>query len=211
MEKKMLKRIIRAVACCVVAAMMLAMGSGTSRAEMVYSASELSKGQVISFGATPGARMPLYWYVIDIQGSQVMLMLAEHEITMKFNEDTSTNQWAKCTLRAWLNDGFYKEVFSPAEKSIIVKKNVNTNGTVTQDFVYLLSAEEFEPLPKEAGIPRIFYDSEGKAKWWWLRSPGLDPVWATVVDSDGSVDSYSRNVDRDNIAVRPVLWINLGS
>ena len=110
----MLEKVLRAVACCVAAAMMLAMGSGTSRAEVVFSASELSKGQVISFGATPGARIPLYWYVIDIQGSQVMLMLAQHEITEKFDEHNSTNQWAKCTLRAWLNDGFYNDVFRPA-------------------------------------------------------------------------------------------------
>ena len=213
----MLKKVFRAMACCLTAAMILAMGSGTSQAEMVYSASELSKGQVVEFGGDKLVTLsgfedvlPYHWYVIDIQGSRVMLMWAESIYgARKFHENSSTNSWARCSLRAWLNDEFYNEGFSEEEKSIIVKSNVETAGTVTQDYVYLLSKEEVGPLLKEAGISKVFYDSDGKAQCWWLRSPGNVSDWVVNVTYDGSLSG--QGVIWGGDVVRPVLWIDLKS
>ena len=213
----MLKKMFKAMTCCLAAAMFLAMGCGTSHAKVVYSASELSKGQVVEFGGDTYAtlsgdpvRTPYHWYVIDIQGSRVMLMWAESIYgARKFHEDRSTNSWARCSLRAWLNNEFYNDGFSPEEKSIIVKSNVETAGTVTQDYVYLLSEEEVGPLLKEAGISKVFYDSDGKAQCWWLRSPGNVSDWVVNVTYDGSLSG--QGVIWGGDVVRPVLWIDLKS
>ena len=53
---------------------------------------------------------------------------------------------------------------------------------------------------------------DGKATcWWWLRSPGDDSNSAAGVDSDGSVGDRGARVDGFSDAVRPALWVNLGS
>ncbi len=47
--------------------------------------------------------------------------------------------------------------------------------------------------------------------WWWLRSPGYGSDDAASVDDDGSVFDLGNYVYYDSSAVRPALWINLGS
>ena len=45
--------------------------------------------------------------------------------------------------------------------------------------------------------------------YWWLRSPGNNAIDAAYVDNYGNVNSNGSNVNDDNIAVRPALWLNL--
>ena len=62
--------------------------------------------------------------------------------------------WENSTIRAWLNGDFFNTAFSDAEKAMIEKTHVFADGnplytTVdqgaeTDDFVYLLSAAEFD-------------------------------------------------------------------
>ena len=53
---------------------------------------------------------------------------------------------------------------------------------------------------------------DGKATcWWWLRSPGSNSNYAAYVYGVGSVIAYGYDVDYDIDAVRPALWVNLGS
>lgn len=66
------------------------------------------------------------------------------------------------------------------------------------DTLFLLSIEEYEKYKDR--IPHINC-------WWWLRSPGTKPEWATSVYEDGSVDHYGHGAKYDNDAVRPVLRI----
>ena len=133
----MLKKMFKAMTCCLAAAMFLAMGCGTSHAKVVYSASELSKGQVVEFGGDKLVTLsgfedvrPYHWYVIDIQGSRVMLMWAESIYgARKFHEDRSTNSWARCSLRAWLNFDFVKDAFTGEElKRIAAPKGDTAMG-----------------------------------------------------------------------------------
>ena len=45
--------------------------------------------------------------------------------------------------------------------------------------------------------------------WWWLRSPGFSLTYAAYVRSYGFVEKLGGDVDNDDNAVRPALWINL--
>jgi hypothetical protein len=59
---------------------------------------------------------------------------------------------------------------------------------------------------------RVAKDGEGKAYWWWLRSPGRGSSrsrGAAYVRPDGSVSVGGLNVDYDSGGVRPALWLNL--
>ena len=46
---------------------------------------------------------------------------------------------------------------------------------------------------------------------WWMRCPGNVQLRAAYVDWGGSVFSSGSLVDMDYLAVRPALWVNLGS
>ena len=79
-----------------------------------------------------------------------------------------------------------------AEKIITSPVNIE----ITE--VTLLSIEEYEACFDS--IPMI-------DDWWWLRSPGFYSGLAAGVDSDGSVRSGGRYVNRGGSAVRPAFRI----
>ena len=53
-----------------------------------------------------------------------------------------------------------------------------------------------------------FWEENGGASWWWLRSPGYIGNGAAGVDDGGSVDVFGNGV-LDGGGVRPALWLNL--
>jgi len=51
--------------------------------------------------------------------------------------------------------------------------------------------------------------SGNATKFWWLRSPGLDPIVAAVVTSDGSLGYAGSGVNYTTRHVRPAMWVTL--
>ena len=94
-------------------------------------------------------------------------------------------------------------------------------GNNTTDKVFLLSITEAnkyfssESARQCQGTAFCYAQGAYKASngncWWWLRSPGHGSSDAAAVDCDGSVFGSGSFVDYDSGAVRPALWINLGS
>ncbi len=213
----MFKRAWKALACGVLAALMLATGFGMAKADgnTVSSASDLRRGQVVRFGEWYGDA--LTWYVIDIQGSRVMLMLAEDKLDqMPYNKGKKPVTWEGCTLRQWLNGEFYETAFTSGEKKRILEVTVPADrnpeypnidpGRDTKDRVFLLSIPEFQKFLKVEKMRNFLRGFE--TQWWWLRSPGGDTDFAAFVSNDGSLNRLGNVVYR-GYAVRPVLWINL--
>ena len=120
-------------------------------------------------------------------------------------------------------------------------KNYNTSGGAsTKDSVFLLSLKEAKRYFKTSDVhtktfwndhyPNSwldFYEKQlpeytpqsdklkttynGKAWWWWLRSPGFDRSSAAHVDYGGDLDVSGYSVDIVEGGVRPALWLNLKS
>ena len=94
-------------------------------------------------------------------------------------------------------------------------------GNDTEDKVFLLSEKEAETLfsNKEERIAKAteyaqksgVYVNEEKAAWWWLRSPGDDSDSAAVVPDSGGVGRNGDDVYRDDVGVRPALYLNVQS
>jgi hypothetical protein len=68
-------------------------------------------------------------------------------------------------------------------------------------------------LQDQYGDERISYNSDGSASWWWLRSPGINPDTAAIVDVDGYLNFYGIYVNNSlsSGGLRPALWLNLES
>ncbi len=63
-------------------------------------------------------------------------------------------------------------------------------------------------IKQGAWVSNVYQAAYGETiGWWWLRSPGSSQNNAARVLSDGSLGSA--NVNSDNGAVRPALWVSL--
>jgi hypothetical protein len=164
------------------------------------------------FGSYEGKA--LEWLILAEEGGKTLLITKDCIAQMPYNNERASITWEKCTLRKWLNEGFYNVAFSEAEKAKIVESNVINNdnanygtqgGNDTVDRVVLLSlAEAKKYFPNDTVRKATFNESQA---WWWLRSPGNYSGNAAYINTYGTVDVYGFTVRDRGGAVRPALWI----
>jgi hypothetical protein len=179
-------------------------------------------GDRLTFGSYLGDGIE--WRVLAAEDGR-MLVIAEQILDARpYNDEPGQVTWETSTLRAWLNDEFYNETFSEAEKARILETNVlngnNPNhgtpgGNDTLDRVFLLSLAEavkyFRTDEDRATTLSAMYQWKRGANidrnWmWWLRSPGRDSACAACVYPVGSIYEGD-NVDYTESGVRPALWL----
>lgn len=146
--------------------------------------------------------------------------------------------WATSCARGWLNNYFMQTAFTPAEQARISLSDIHTDpspgfdndpGPDTQDYVFLLSAQETEQYFPTAESRRVLLSDYvhphlkmrvNRQGWgtdttrihgdWVLRSPNKDGFFAYILDyqtlywtaGDIWYDSVGFEVD-----VRPAMWI----
>jgi len=187
---------------------------------------------------------PLKWRVIDPTNGLVLSVKVidgrAYNNTIYYKKEsyqntsctTYANNYAKSSIRQWLNGSFYNTAFTGTEKSHIVTTALNNNATAskynspaTKDKVFMLS--KAEASNKEYGFSTnystpdklrkakatdyskcqgIYVHSEGADKGnssWWLRTPGSHSSLATGVYSKGDM-SYDYDVNYI-IGIRPAI------
>ena len=97
-------------------------------------------------------------------------------------------------------------------------------GSDTQDVVFALSIDEVKKYfennaDRMAGVTEYarkhgawvsaeyVLPSGENAGLWWLRSPGYVSQAAARVLINGEINSHGSSVNRENVAVRPAMWI----
>ena len=176
-----------------------------------------------------GAPEPIEWQILKRENDR-MLVISKYALDCQpFNTSYTDVTWETCSLRKWLNGTFLNAAFSKSERAMIPSvtvsagKNPNYStspGNSTTDQVFLLSVTEanmyFSSDSARQCPGTVYCYAQGVYKanngncWWWLRSPGIGPTFTAYVGFDGAVSSFSF-VSEDRDAVRPALWINLGS
>jgi hypothetical protein len=152
--------------------------------------SNLSIGDCISFG-------PYEWRVLALGVNAALLTTRDIIELRRF--DTSSNNWRRSEIKAWLNGEFIIRFDVASQNAILSKSGVE---------VLLLSTEEASYYFRN-NDDRIAY-CNGEAHWWWLRSPGINSNGVDVVGDDDGV-CPGNYVNCDNYGVRPALWLNLTS
>nr|MCR5042187.1 DUF6273 domain-containing protein [Clostridia bacterium] len=186
--------------------------------------------------STSNGKEEIEWKVLAVEGKKA-LIISQYALDCKpYNKTDTDMTWEKCTLRTWLNGTFYDAAFGMDYQKMIVSSTVTNSsykwnipsGNNTTDKVFLLSKTEVynyfssDSARQCQGTAFCYVQGANKASdgncWWWLRSPGSHPgvsrrysPYAMTVNYDGSVDDVGSYVDRVTFAVRPALWINLGS
>ena len=176
------------------------------------------------------------WLVLAQEGNRLLVVSRYALDCQPYNTKYKNVTWESCSLRSWLNETFLNAAFCDEEKAHIPIVTVSADknpyygthpGNSTKDQVFLLSITEAyqyfasdevrKCVPSEYAIAQGYYErqeyyesnSTGTFRW-WLRSPGGEAYHASYVGTDGSVLAYGSIVPGDH-AVRPALWIELGS
>ena len=185
---------------------------------------------------TTNGKESIEWIVLAKEGNRILLISKYALDCQPYNTTKTGVTWETCSLRKWLNGSFMNTAFSVSEQNSIicatVKADINPSfitspGNNTADKMFLLSITEadvyFNKYEARKCSPTNYAIAQGAATseefskdgkvtcWWWLRSPGYDPIVAARIDCDGSIFYEGRNVNFDNVAIRPAMWISTGS
>ena len=193
-------------------------------------------GDYVVFGSyeqdnnTSNGKEDIEWLVLAKEGDQVLVISRYALDCIPYNRSSTSVTWETCSLRKWLNGTFLNAAFSESERAMIPSVTVSADenpsystspGNSTTDQVFLLSITEvnkyFSSNSARQCQGTAYCYAQGAQKgdngncWWWLRSPGYDSYGAASVRRKGSVNDDGYGVDDISIAVRPALWIDLGS
>jgi len=161
---------------------------------------------------------PVEWLVLDVQPDKALLIAKDCLMKVAYNNKNQDITWERCSLRNELLPQLLEQIFNDTERGrVLPYKNRNPDnakrsipgGNDTTDKLFLLSIDEatqYFPYD-DARIARL----DGKAVWWWLRSPGISSDSAALVDTDGDVYDLGIDVSWSEGGVRPAFWLNLKS
>lgn len=193
-------------------------------------------GDTVFFGAyeqdnnTSNGKEDVAWLVLAKENNKIFVISEKGLDCQPYNIEQYANvTWETCTLRKWLNTDFINSAFSSDEKTKIPTVTVSADkkhghsanpGNATQDQVFLLSITEANKYfnstgarqcePTDYAVANGAWESDsGNFCWWWLRSPGDVPGSAARVSGGGIVSSAGYDVNYNNGAVRPAMWISL--
>ena len=183
-------------------------------------------GEIITMGYYGGEAIE--WQVLAVEGGKA-LVISRYALDAKpYNTDKVDATWETCTLRSWLNNGFYYAAFSVSEQSKIVLSWVVNNdnpkfgtpgGNDTQDKIFVLSIDEAESYfhsdeericyPTKYAIDNGCFNTNGVCRW-WLRSPGYSSYIPKIVAADvshyGTVANDGDGMWNKYKGVRPAFW-----
>ena len=196
----------------------------------------VEEGKYITFGSyeqdnnASNGKENIEWLVLKVDGNKALVINKYALDCKQYNYSYSDVTWETCSLRSWLNGTFMNTAFNSEEQNGIINSTVTADknpsystspGNNTTDKVFLLSISEvnkyFNSYSARQCQGTAYCCARGAFKddnnfcWWWLRSPGHNSRNAAIVHLGGSVYDLGDSVNYNNDAVRPALWINLGS
>lgn len=152
------------------------------------------------------------WKIID-EDEDNYLLISEYILDAKsFNEEDSTSEWRKSSLRKWLNEEFYNEAFTESERNYIVSDK-------DLDKITLLTKEQLDSLENDDKKAKITEYAKYKDVYggvygdYWLKTSAntIENQWGTfyreyVVKTDGTL--YDLSVTDIYRGVRPVIKVS---
>ncbi len=194
----------------------------------------LSKGDTVAFGTYPqtvgGGQAPLRWLVLDVQGDEALLITEQVIDAMDYGSKNPL-YWENSDLRKWANGAFISTAFTAGERAaLVITRVVDSDDrgkqTVTQDYVFILDAEEAERYFSSDSARQSAPTQYARGKnvrvsggaWYWLRSKSdMYKLFGDVfsyVDTDGSVyirGATAKRANKENMGVRPVCRVKVSA
>jgi len=179
-------------------------------------AAQKLQDQVIASRSTDSVKFGGYnWLVLEERDGKTLLLMKDVLEMRPYHASLDPIDWENCTLRAWLNGPFYQGL-PEADRARVIETALSNGdnaeystkaGKNTKDHVFLLSLAEANLYFRD-NAARVARQGNS-VKFWWLRSPGLDPIVAAVVTSDGNLGYAGSGVNYTSRGVRPAMWVTL--
>ena len=185
-------------------------------------------GNVIQFGN-------LDWRVLDKKDGKLLVISNKTIEKRPYHGPGRGIAWETCAIRHYLNNIFYKNVFTADEQNLIQDTyiiNTNNNrydtnaGKNTIDKLFLLSTDEakqyFDVKPlnihpdylnRKQWLRALYHSKKVKNREenrWWLRSPGYKTDYAAYTIALNPNESYTDTFGNGVISefgIRPAMWI----
>ena len=190
-------------------------------------------GNYVVFGIYPQTssctdETPIEWLVLDRDGNEALLISRYALDCQPYNTYEFDVTWENCTLRQWLNDGFYNGAFSGEEKNTIIQSYISADdnsyfgtdaGDDVEDNVFLLNINESQRYfsddddricyPTDYAKQQGAWVDENGACRWWLRSSGGSGIHAASVHNKGFVSGRGNRTVTSMIGIRPAMWVRI--
>ncbi len=174
-----------------------------------------------------GEIIPIEWLVLKRSDDKLMVITRWGMNCRQYHHINESITWENCDLRRWLNGEFYSKAFTAAEQSCIAAVMIDNwdndkygtpGGNSSLDNVFLLSLDEASTLFKDDGDRQCKPTSYAASKGafvengnclCWLRSPGVDPIYAANIGVSGNISKEGNFVSDGDDCVRPVIYLKL--
>ena len=187
-----------------------------SAGDLLKSLAGVKKGDTLRFGRYT-------WEVLSVENGQALLLTQNAVMKKEYHHDSQARgaEWAKCTLRKFLNRSFLSSTFSPAEQSLI-QEHSHDNAqitysdysgikeknplTPTQDKVFVLSVDEVKKfLPEKRRLATM----AGQSRGYWLRDIFCADAYLVCPTYDGKSTKIEHTPSCLDYGVRPAIWIRV--
>lgn len=181
--------------------------------------------------ASNGAE-PIEWIVIKTEKDKAYVIskyiLDQKEYGATNGTQEIQNQWSDSTLRTWLNNEFFENVFSADEKLRILP-TVTSERDSASDYVFCITREEMleydlgvaetTAYARANGVYGLYQavDGYGLEGFYWLRM--ADDFNVDIHPTEVPIETYTKEIedteilwaaiDRTDIGVRPAMWIEV--
>lgn len=179
---------------------------------------------------------PIEWIVLKEEKHRCLCISKYLLDCRPYHDFRKKVAWHDCALRSWLNQEFLTSVFSAEERKKILLSTVKNPTENTQDYIFLLSADEVEELFDDEAEDYVDYEERSamttdyartQGAWflnedgeernkgtWWLRYYGDWYAKAegkydflSCVNFDGYIEWAAESIDETDCCVRPVFWL----
>ncbi|MBR4749145.1 MAG: hypothetical protein IK083_06215 [Abditibacteriota bacterium] len=180
-------------------------------------------GDIIKFGRYKGE--PIEWYVFKNNwcnwkdpNNPGLELISVKALDVKRFDLGAGSEWGKSEIMKWLNDGFYNEAFTDAEKNRLYIHTTTLEDKI--EFKYRVSLAPSSQLGKEREVRPDIIDcspneyvrshftnlinNDGTVDWWMKYNPYTENKNWTV-NTAGSYESASGSLMR---TVRPLIAIS---
>ncbi|MBD5486336.1 MAG: hypothetical protein HDR18_12585 [Lachnospiraceae bacterium] len=191
---------------------------------------------------------PIEWFIIDREDDKLLLISKYgldakkyHEgddISYEYPGQSSYMSWDQCTIRKWLNDGFYNTAFNEDEQGFIsltelsIPTKTPEDIITVKDYVFLLSCDEakqyFEWDDRLHAEPTAYTVSQAYTAYLNNRTAKGEPN-PSVVEEIATTESgrwlardrkvnelicyetawTTRKPDKGMYSIRPVIWVSV--
>ncbi len=163
---------------------------------------------------------PLHWRVLTVRDGKALL-LTEKILDSRFF-GWSSNEWEGSELQWWLNENFVAQAFSQEEAKLLAPGDAAgrvqipmREDMLNPEYGFQTSGGKKDAQRRAQGTKHAI----GQGLWvsdtgdgaYYTRTKGSGKDVPTLVTVRSSGDLGAASIERDNVGVRPMLWLDLNA